>query len=64
MEQQAADANRALGQRISPQQALTTTGTAAGPPRSDGHASHEDRQYECLGVGRMAEKELQVMGPE
>lgn len=37
---------------------------SAGQGGSYGHAAHEDRQGERLGISRMAQKQLEIMRPE
>ena len=64
MEKKCGQADQTLRQRVAEQQLLPPHGISAANPGTEGHPAHEDGQDQCLGIGRVSEKELQVMGPD
>ena len=64
MEKKREQADQTFRQCVADQQVLPPHGISAANPGTEGHPAHEDGQDQCLGIRRVSEKQLQVMGPD
>src|SRR5258708_39804170 len=64
MERKPRKPDQACSERIAAQQISPACRPPAAEPRPDRHPAHEQRQHQRLRVGRVAEKEFQVVAPD
>src|SRR5258708_30364630 len=64
MERKPRKPDQAFSERIAAQQISPACRPPAAEPRPDRHPAHEQRQHQRLRVGRVAEKEFQVVAPD
>jgi hypothetical protein len=63
MKEKGGNADQRLGKRIAEERIGEARRPASAIRRAGRHAAHEDREHQRLRVGRVAEKELQIMRP-
>src|SRR6266480_1110817 len=64
VEREGREPDQAFRERVAAKEISPGSRPAAAEPRPDRHAAHEQRQHERLRVGRMPEKEFQVVAPD
>ena len=64
MKQQCDDTDDRFDSRVGQDRYTQASRVDTGQPRAYRHATHEDDQHQRLGVGRVPEKELEIMGPD
>src|SRR5258708_20358079 len=64
MERKPRKPDQACSERIAAQQISPACRPPAAEPRPDRHPAHEQRQHQRLRVGRVAEKDFQVVAPD
>ncbi|MBI2320050.1 MAG: hypothetical protein HYU75_24380 [Betaproteobacteria bacterium] len=58
------ESDQRFGDRVSGEQVLPASRVAAAQPGADRHAAHEQGEHQRLRIGRVAEKELEIVAPD
>src|SRR5207247_3725795 len=64
VEQKRSKPDQSLGERVAAKEVSPSRRPPAAKPRPDRHSPHEKRKHQSLRIGRVAEEEFQIVGPD